>query len=82
MNLLDTAHFPEPCISINYQSKRKVIEFPNENDEDDFKIHLQGETLRSTQIAPEHHKVFPDSRDEDVDMLLLMSTFTITLCME
>ena len=69
MNLLDTAHFPEPCISINYQSKRKVIDFPNENDEDDFKIHLQGETLRSTQIALEHHKVFPDSRDEDGDMV-------------
>ena len=45
-----------------------MIESPNENDEDDIKIHLQGETLRSTQIALEHHKEFPDSRDEDVDM--------------
>ena len=57
------------------------MEFPNEHDEDNFKIHLQGETPKSTQIALEHHKVFPDSRVEDGDMLL-MSTFTITLCME
>ena len=47
---------------------KKVFEFPNENDEDDIKIHLQGETPRSTQIALELHKVFPGSRDEDVDM--------------
>ena len=49
--------------------KERWLKFPNENDEDDIKIHLQGETLRSTQIALEHHKVFPDSRDEDGDMV-------------
>ena len=53
-----------------------MIEFPNRNDEDDINIHLQGETPRSTRIALEYRKVFPNNRDEDVD------TFEITLCME